>query len=129
MTTKELRELDAWIAENVMGWKVDYESARRKHGPGWLCQTRRNDNATWCRLPDFSVASSYAMDVLKKCADRLYEKDASIIICQHPVNDENDKSPLYWSVSHDHQLSESIAQTLELAIALFAKQLFSKTTT
>ena len=99
MTTQELRELDKWIDLNLF----------------------END------LPDFSprytTDSAFAMDVLKKCAEK-----GRVCIDIDPL------SGLFSVFQDVRQLSiidvgiVEQAETLELAIAQFAKSLFSQTT-
>jgi hypothetical protein len=49
VTDMELRELDAQVAERVMGWLVEREY--------WQCSVnpRPQNSADWCRIPDYST--------------------------------------------------------------------------
>ena len=68
--------------------------------------------------PTYTTSSYFAMDVLKKCLSKLPD-DAHICINDLPEVWCNDNNGTQWSGQ---------AETLELAICLFAKQLFSQTT-
>lgn len=120
-TEQELRELDAWIAEHVMGWKARKLNRRDlinhlmppqsitdgfgKYDADPMFQT----NVTG--VPNYTTEPAAAMEVLKKCMDMavvtLFEKAKG-------------GYEVRWQ-----QMSAS-AETLELAICLFAKKLFTK---
>jgi len=122
MTTTELRELDAWIAENVMGLTQDYAILKYGHyyrpeargytrdiNEAWRCNKQIADDeskAEGCKavpipFKSYTTDPAAAMDVLKKCI----EKDA------------------YTTGSMIRGASEGFGK-LELQICLFAKQLF-----
>jgi len=94
MTTQELRELDAWIAEHVFGVSVPHPFFKPTEDPRG------------------------AMDVLKKCAEK-HQHDIAI----------GTAGPTDWRVWAGELNGATYASSLELAICLFAKQLFSKPTT
>lgn len=105
MTTQELRELDAWIEDFVMG-------------TGQIRQSRNE------LCPHYSTDSAAAMDVLKKCAEKIEHSDyASNWIQIQWFNN-------LWCLADFNKFSDpTTAETLELSICIFAKQLFSKPTT
>jgi len=111
MTTQELRELDAWIAEHVMGWVPGSMSGLWKIGPSSF----RNFHPT--------LLAADAMDVLKKCAEK-YGK--VLTICSPCATEGWTIGTIDWETETVVDISE--AQSLELAICLAAKQLFSQTT-
>jgi hypothetical protein len=98
MTQKELRELDAWVAENVIGWHLtDIDMTSEDY-------------------PRYTTDHAAAMEVLKKCAF------GNRITCWYSDGTWNvDNLRGYASYEHEAQ-----AETLELAICIFAKKLFSK---
>lgn len=114
MTDKEMRELDAWIAENVFDLPVDLEAGRRKSGPGYL----------WFKdgkcdiVKHYSTDPAAAMYLLKKCAEKLRPKGAIVVL--HASEDDIK----FWAVRQYGGDAQGNAETLELAIAKFAKALF-----
>ena len=116
MTDKELRELDAWIAEHVMGWRKVGLLANFIAGT-FLCNTsadclahdwkKESRISTWKPTTDTAAA----MEVLKKCLSVQTE----IHICQHWEGT--------YGIIGRHDV---VGETFELAICLFAKTLFTK---
>lgn len=88
---QELRELDAWLAHNVMRWSRDFEYKNFKP----------------------TTDSAAAMEVLNKCLIECAEIQLSEIAGRYLVE------------SNGRRITEN-EPTLELAIAKFAKLLFSK---
>jgi len=128
MTTNELRELDAWIAENVFGAHIF------KSGRGSICaRFHSNTNDEYERIIESRHpwdGQSYnptqcpmdAMDVLKKCAERR-------VIIELFINVQGKWTCGTQSVEMgSYQSAFSESETAELSICLFAKQLFSQTT-
>ena len=120
MNESELRELDAWTAEHVMGWKHVTKLADFKTDTfigshnGIIVGSKDHNRATnWRPTSD----SGNAMDVLKKCAEN---KMVGISI------DSLGGQIEVWSIVYPEFRAQS--ETLELAIAQFAKALFSQTT-
>ncbi len=143
MTTKELRELDAWIAENVMGWKwfrfrMKKTGTAKNAGKGydrWQQLVQPND--TWHLqpkwgaihqpqgegnylevegrndVPHYTTDPAAAMEVLKKC-----QSETTVIIYASGAQPMS-------SICDGNGILET-AETLELAICEFAKALFSK---
>lgn len=107
MSDKELRELDAWIAVNVMGWKP-WDA----YPDTWLTGDNRDDGSPTYRGFHPTVRSHEAMEVLRKCVDRW-----NIFIAGRGRDGD-------WIVS-DLKKIRGNAETLELAICLAAKQLFA----
>lgn len=115
-TVEQLRELDAWIAENVMGWDLKSEPFRffRSHDGLYF------PNADGCGLfwhP--STSPSDAMDVLKKCNEMINRRKYREVIGIATLMG----SPM---VGYDPEQIWEHAETLELAICRFAKSLFEK---
>jgi len=68
--------------------------------------------------PHYTTDQHHAMDVLKKCAEK-HQHDIAI----------GTAGPTDWRVWAGELNGATYASSLELAICLFAKQLFSKPTT
>jgi len=128
MTTQELRELDAWIAEHVMDCKeaevlrdlIDGRFIRNTEGEILIWRGRPNHPKVEQWRP--TTNQSGAMDVLKKCAEKR-------VIIELFINVQGKWTCGTQSVemgSYQSVFSES--ETAELSICLFAKQLFSQTT-
>lgn len=108
MTEKEMRELDAWIAENVFGETVESGAVYSKDFT--------KDEMGFCLtgiaypVPNYTTDPAAAMTVLEKCA----EKDPTISIqkCQNGWR--------AFSINA-HALD---CDTLPLAIAKLARKLF-----
>ena len=136
MNTQDKIELNQWIAVNVMYAKprTEARAVNPKTGGMTLCENdtiTRRDVREFCIKhpeykcviadvwPDYTTVDN-AMQVLKKCAEKV-----------HMVAIENTASGM-WSVCklqcHDLLWCDftTLAETLELAICLFAKKLFSK---
>lgn len=101
MTKAQKYDLNDWISIHVIGW-----------------------NAQDTRLNSFNPTqeSKDAMDVLKKCAEQSQE---DIAITKYDTEWRVGIADWNWESMRDCKTAE----TLELAICLFAKQLFSQTTT
>ena len=111
MTTTEMRELNAWIAENVMGWSWQLTGSDPvEDGYCWF----NSEGKFPCELANYTTDPAAAMDVLKKCLDRQF---SPIEIRQRGFNEAH-------IVSSRGEVVE--AKTLELAICQFAKQIISK---
>ena len=127
MTAQEMRELDAWIWFNIFKMvehKIDKTSDgvdvwERLYLPENISPTLPHDELEkhWriLYIPTFTITAEYAMEVLKKCAEKCNKEDISICLRYGA-----------WNVSQwtKHKIEEE-AETLELAICLFAKKLFS----
>lgn len=108
MKTDELRELDAWIFENVLGWTPCREAAfphRRSFKSG-------ESECLHYDMPEFTTDPAAAMQVLDKCI----LKAGTVIIGPG----ENGGFELV------SRINGGSATTIPAAICLFAKQLFSK---
>lgn len=109
---KELRELDAWIATNVMGWKI----VKHKLGFKVLRLKGRADRAL-SDAPFYTRNAADALEVLKRCTDKIGLIDLSKIKCE----------PFNYCIGATYITGcEAEAPTLELAIVLFARKLFGK---
>lgn len=143
MNEQELRSLDAWIAEHVMGWKwmrfdapaVAANSGKKRdkwcqlvppfekwyHQPqlrGIICNCAIDGMPDWTDLSIFkpSTDPASAMQVLEKC---IQQCPIGLEICHNGDN---------WFIERpDMDTGESVmAPTVPLATCLFAKKLFSK---
>ncbi len=114
MTPTELRELDAWIAEHVMGWKISQAG-----------NSGKNQSGQWKSIPIYTTDPAAALEVLKKCYEKIWSDNPIITKCQHfKIEIWNNG---LWVVQQSEKIETSIeSETLELAICLFAKKLFSK---
>jgi len=104
MSDKELRELDAWIADEVF--------------KRWMLNPEGLGDA-----PKYTTDPAVALGVLKKCAEKLCDDKAFSDALMIQPNEAGNG----WFVgpfSDDTKCVES--PTLELAICLFAKKLFTK---
>jgi Phage ABA sandwich domain len=118
MTTTELRKLDAWIAEHVMGWLRVNSNEKLDHPQRFNVLPDRiliGQNMGH-RIIEYSPTTdpAAAMQVLEKCITG----NTSIAI--------NHGTTGWWVTDCDKKKNYAIAETLPLAICLFAKKLFSK---
>lgn len=115
MKTDEFITLDAWIAEHVFGWKPDVANVGHNHQKvrGWW-KWQEGDKRFTTYLPHFSTSSGDAMHVLKKCGERTAHIHISTFVNK-------------WIVGSHALGNPARESTLELAICMFAKQLFSQT--
>jgi hypothetical protein len=141
MTEQELRELDAWIAEHVMGYKWflfhhDESLTRQpyfllsqpstwqvRHG-GTLVEQgpKPTEEKDLGSVYKYTTDPAYAMEVLKKCAEKW--------IVTVELGKDGSGQSYAWVARLNLGTEDNFkcAPTLELAICLFAKQLFAKTT-
>lgn len=120
MTDKEKRELDAWIAEHVMGWKrVDQLADLEVDGSNFALNIGTRIPIRW-GSPQWLFFSpttdpAAAMLVLVKCYEKLGKS-----LCVGP-------STLGAEVfiGGQYEKTNRMAATIELAICLFAQQLFT----
>jgi|ERR1035437_1173552 hypothetical protein len=119
MKDKELRELGAWIAEHVMGWKI-----HRRNTAHYVEANKINDIDYFVAAPhDWSPTTdpAAAMMVLENCVEKLSSFDVCIW--------KGATSPFWFCGERENTRDItrfSKAETLPLAICLFAKKLFSK---
>lgn len=129
LSEKQLRELDVWIAEHVMGFKSTktpddaFDSNERLSFSGsasrrFMVSTtyQYNGKGKWWHQWHYyepTTDPAAALEVLKKCYQTL-----SICSCKTPNGFK------FWFPSEYNSAIES--EALELAICLFAKKLFSK---
>ena len=107
-----MRELDWWIHCEVFGWYPATE-LEYPHRKGFL----HNDHDFMCRedVPEYS-SSAAAMEVLKKCSEKLGMFEYISINCAEGE----------FAIRMAHAGWDWInAPTMELAICQFAKKLFS----
>ena len=125
MSEIEMGELDAWIAENVMGWKLNGvwhrvqkdEFALHKDGRVFIHDSIRNGVCLTVKVFDPTTDPAAAMEVLKRCAGLYAVKVGGV-----DVNN-------LWMVANGltPTMENTVrADTLELAICLFARKLFTK---
>lgn len=128
MSEKELRELDAWIAEHVMGWhKVktgDNKSLCSVCGNGFGERHKHYvpdfHSSTTGSVPFYHSDPAAAMQVLEKCVNELCEQD------QEETVSVGMEVPYFVVEKTNTSKSMRVeASTLPLSICLFAKQLFS----
>jgi hypothetical protein len=140
MNDKQLRELDAWIAENVMGEQPAFTVMKdgyyyRPQACGytkdiqkaWRCTKTVAESELVCGeimnvvpIPPlkYTTDPAAAMMVLEKCGEKISPK--RILVWKlSPPNFKH-----CWFVCTTEKRGE--AETLPLAICLFAKQLFIK---
>ena len=121
MTNPETRNLCYWLAENVMGWAVE---------TGDYGQMICRDNSVAVYLNFFPTEDpDAALMVLEKCLKKVSElgvfdismcldagADEPYVVCLNSPDDANDEICVDSCAS---------AKTLGLAIALFARNLYS----
>jgi hypothetical protein len=133
MSDTEMRELDAWIDKVVFG---NNPERRKAH---WFCVTCEDEvppnrislykccnvcgtPADWRdSLPKYCTDPAASFELLKKCAEKLAPECGSVAIAWEQDIEE-------WTVQETdkYKCVRATANTLELAIALFAKNLYSK---
>lgn len=112
------RELDAWIALNVFGWKLtNYETGKPASTPEDYEDASKNDGWTWDGTNEAwewqpTTDPAAALEVLKRCAMKI--KFVNIRIVTDGTS---------WRVFSDLH-SSGDQPTYELAIATFAMELF-----
>lgn len=123
MNQNELRELNTWIAEHVMGWikcdvkNLDHSGRFSISDTGFVLI-----HAPRVQIKQFrpTTDTAAAFEVLKKCLDNQREfgfGDPCFI----------SKDGGYWlRAVKDGKHIDGEAETLELAICLFAKKIFTK---
>lgn len=116
MSDKELRELDAWIAVNAMGWIDDIAEDGYYDGDVFVC-----DHRQWS--PTRNKVDAF--EVLKRCAEKLDCEDIKIGECcgSWSIQSVYRENPGAKGRINVFKLPPETL-TLELAIALFARQLF-----
>lgn len=113
MTAQEMRELDAWIAEYVMGFR----KCPMPDETGWIDDSKSTNPYFPCFQPTTDPAA--AMSVLERCLEK---HGYGITI---DVHDDAGFSLVGNSpyVATNPDVGD---ETLPLTICLFAKKLFSK---
>lgn len=131
MNEKEMRELDAWIAEHVMGWhKVethwDNKSLCSVCGKGFGARHKHYvpdfHSSITGSVPRYTTDPAAAMEVLKRCAEKLCEENAVQI--QYGLN-----TTYKWYVAtvlkpNGRNICIE-SDTPETGLCLFAKALFT----
>ena len=135
MSPQELRELDAWIAEHLFGWDLSRD--------GW-CKSALEfakpdeyygyppDSIQWktCALPHpvcrYTTNPDDAMEVFRKIHDKIDCEDVVIGRCDGMAMWAGVDWYAYSLFRENPTEKQRIvnAETLELAICLFAKNLF-----
>jgi len=123
MTDTKMRELDAWIEENVFGLPVDWEAGRRKHGPGFLWFIKgENGQPNRCEVvKNYCTDPAASFDLLKKLSE-----DHDIVVRRGNGRPDGEEFYVHRLTAYGSMDFTTGANTLELAIALFAKKLHSK---
>jgi len=117
MTIKQLRELDAWIAEHVMGWKQSNSDFCQL-----VTQSGEQVGEPVCDPWSPTTNPAAAMAVWQSCLEKVSTKSIETYIGV-------DESPEYRPVvciTMKEMKNTVMADTLPLAICLFAKEIFSK---
>lgn len=150
MTNEEMRELDAWICEHLFGYvftdspddftatsEGQFYKHTTKGAQGWRVVASKAYKKqfapagkpyahSWSNFQP-TTDSKLALEVLKKCAEVYHEV---ICIYQCPTSNEWEVSANVFHGEGEGEPRDIImtAPTLELTIALFAKELFRKET-
>lgn len=140
MTTTEQHELDAWIPKHAKGYPNDHielnvlclrilgwKNIRPASKFGPVMEGIFVGGAIYFNCPFIHRDPAAAMDVLKKCVDKLEDMGGFLAIEKYSEMDgfQGISVRALFSRSNQNTFSE-VAKTLELAIALFARKLFSK---
>ncbi len=116
MSEQEMRELDAWIGEHLFGGTL----TRTPHlATDIYMQTAQNEALMMSPfpLPRYTSDAHAAMMVLEKCADKCS--------CIEIWNQDTEGNSGYSVIaSRNPEMQQGTAETLPLAICLFAKKLF-----
>lgn len=127
MTTEQMRELDAWIAPNVMRLSLCERHPAILNPnefvlsiPSKIVRARIGNNPPSNFEPTTDPAA--AMEVLKKCAE-FGSLQFSVVVWKY---DGNWKIDIQAVAVKDEWKKCIEAETLELAICLFAQKLFEK---
>ena len=124
MTDKELRELDAWIAEHVMGWITECHEDRVLFFPPDLdTEKKRRKWSYGISINRYTTDPAAAMMVLEKCIMYLSDKFGSVDLDHHGKFEIAAMMRGEYAADTENDVD---AETLPLAICLFAKKLFSK---
>jgi len=118
VTNQELRELDDWIAINVMGLKFN--------GHHWVLKSDENLCAKLGgHCPEYTTDPAAAMAVLEKCAaTNAAGKTITIVIFSEL---EHGRFGVGCEAAYEKdEIDPQFATTLPLAICLFARKLFEK---
>lgn len=113
MTAKELRGLDVWIAEYVMGYRLRESNGRME------VELPTDEGSKWCGLnliQNYSTDPAAAMEVLKRII-QISKKTVCQGVCTEGFQ-------VYHGGAY-YIKTVVTAETLELAIALFSKKLFA----
>lgn len=123
---QELRAIDLWICENITHPEF-IGFACNTHGYIDRERIGTGDKCPWCGsgledyLPRYTTSPADSQALLKRCAEKLNPYEVSI---GHHCYDATGK--LKWMVCGSNSRSfQTIEGSLELAIAQFAKKLFS----
>ena len=118
MNVKEMRELDAWIAEHLFKQHIEWRKTLSERDP-WII-TQNSRGYTQSLVPNFTTDPAVAMLVLEKCAEKIKG-------CALSVETTGGRS---WTIGGEFGegmiYDFSTAETLPLAICKFAKQLYGK---
>lgn len=138
-TETQLRDLDAWVAEHVMGCNLDWHRGGLRDEPHCACGYTKDDKPSGIvmpyphaeyrgdgrhlgtfgpdptRLMHYSTDPAAAFQVLEKCAEKLMQETGLAIY----------KTTTGYAICCD-DTGDITAQTLPLTICLFAQQLFGK---
>lgn len=109
MKEKQMRELDSWTAEHVMGWafRMNYSGSGNEWHDSEGCERSSSPDS-------YTTDPAAAMQVLEKCS-----QGQAIKVWYSTVHKQ-------WACADDGCFDTQYAATLPLAICLFAKKLFEK---
>ena len=124
MKGTELRKLDAWIAEHVMGWRLVKDTGKmRKENDfivhGYVLRFQGAGLSLFSFAPTIDPAD--AMMVLQKCALKVPGR-----IHIYPPQGGCENWMLSDCEAHRENQHSALAKTLPFSICLFAKKLFPK---
>ena len=114
MNTEEMRELDAWIFQHVFGY-IPWREEEYPHRNGWAKGDEYGEKVLDYDKPEFTTSPADALAVLRECYPQVGGSSIqTAFIGQY----------LVW---HGDNFDQRVkADTIELAICLFARQLFEK---
>jgi len=117
MTTTELRELDALISEKLMGATLALDPGFGTGDGDERHTVRFSKEQGWIACPEYTTDPALAMMVLEKC---LRKRGQEISIETTHLGEPVTGGEFHVATAYDF----ATAETLPLAICLFAKELF-----
>lgn len=138
--TKQLRELDAFIAEHVFGWKwfafkpvtpntrrwtvlLEPAAWQKRKGGKVVFAPHKDDERDIGSIEHYTTDPAAAMMVLERCAVKLAER--FVTMSRYGLVIFSPRGPIrHWTIRDEDKDIVANGETLPLAICKFSKQLF-----